>query len=818
MLMRIVPFLISTTITIALVFALSKRWGPVPALGKFLSPQTGFWQAAEADGEVIDEDLRFPQLAGKVSVYLDERLVPHVFAEKDEDAYFVQGYLHAKYRLWQMDFQTRYAAGRLSEVMSDARLVNVDRQQRRMGMVWAAERVVQEVEKDATTKKVLDAYTAGVNSYINQLSEATLPFEFKLLGYKPEPWSNLKIALFARLIASDLAGLGTARDLAFTNMKSVFSLRDMNLLFPEVSDSSKPIVPAGTAFTASAPLLVPPANLDSAYFNNDTTVAPVNVIKPVDIKGSNNWAVSGSKTASGAPILCNDPHLRLSLPSIWYEMQLHTPTMNVYGATFPCAPGVLIGFNDNIAFGVTNAGRDVIDYFRIKFRDDSRREYWYNGAWKPCQMRVEKIRKTDGSVLNDTVAYTVFGPVMYDRTFNGGDTTITTALAMRWTAHEPTNELLGIYMLNHAKGYGDYAEAIRHFSVPAQNFLFASKTGDIAIWQQGKFPLRWNGQGLYVMPGEDSSYNWQGWIPQQDNPHSMNPAQGFLQSANQRPVDATYPYFIPGDYFTPRGVSVFNQLDTAQKITPQDMMRLQTDVYSTLAADALPFLLKHVDENYLNTDEVIYLDELKRWDYRVTADAKGATIYQTWFDSLEKVIWADEMSQVKKTFTMPGEQTLFENLVKDTAFHFIDNINTPQVETLNQQVTTAFKMAAAEISTLNKKGGLLWWKYKSSSIQHLLRDAVPALGRFDIKAGGWGNVINAFGKTHGPSWRMIVHLTPETEAYGIYPAGQSGNPGSKYYDNFVDDWVAGKYYRLWIMKESEAKDRRIIGRLHFSKA
>ncbi|HET7896315.1 MAG TPA: penicillin acylase family protein, partial [Flavisolibacter sp.] len=221
--MRIVPFVISTVVTVALIFVLNKRWGSVPEMGRFLSPQSGFWQSAEPGDEDLSEDLQFSNLKGHVNVYLDDRLVPHVFAENDEDAYFVQGFLHAKYRLWQMDFQTRYAAGRLSEVLSDPRLVNVDRLQRRMGMVYGAENMVQEMEKDPTTKAMLDAYTAGVNSYISNLTESTLPFEFKLLGYRPEAWSNLKIALFVKLMSADLAGLQYGRDLSFTNMKSVFS-------------------------------------------------------------------------------------------------------------------------------------------------------------------------------------------------------------------------------------------------------------------------------------------------------------------------------------------------------------------------------------------------------------------------------------------------------------------------------------------------------------------------------------------------------------------------------------------------------------------
>lgn len=814
--MKVVPFIISTILTVALVFALNKRWGSTPAMGKFLSPQTGFWQNAEGDGENRDEDFSFAALKGKASVYLDERLVPHVFAEQDEDAYFVQGFIHAKYRLWQMDFNSRAASGRLGEILDNEALLNYDRLQRRMGMVFAAENMLTEIAKDPFSQKVLDSYTAGINAYINTLTESTMPLEFKLLGYAPEAWTNLKTALFVKLMSSDLAGLGLARDLPFTNEKSFFSQQEMALLYPQVSDSSQPIIPKGTPFDTATTKAIAPVTADSLYYNSDTSLNPVQVPKITDIKGSNNWAVGGGKTASGAPILCNDPHLRLTLPSIWFEMQLHTPTMNVYGATFPSIPGVVIGYNDNVAFGVTNAGRDVIDYYKIKFKDESRTEYWYNGAWQPCKIKIEQVKKANGSVVVDSVAYTIFGPVLYDKTFTNGDSSLNTALAMRWTAHDPSNELLVWIKLDRAKSYADYEEAISHFTTPGQNFVFAAKNGDIAIWQQGRFPLRWPGQGLYIMPGDDSSYSWQGWIPQKENPHSVNPLQGFVQSANQRAVDSTYPYFIPGDYFTPRGVSAWNELSAMTNIKVDDMKRLQNNVHSTLAEDAVPFLLQHTDENYLNDGELKYLNELKNWDYNVSATAKGPTIYQAWLDSLEVQIWSDEFKRINKTVSWPDEQTLFEALKRDSVFRFIDNVNTSPVETLNQQVTSAFKLAATGLAEENKENGLLWWKHKGSAIQHLLRDALKPFGRYNLQAGGWGNVLMAHTKTNGPSWRMIVSLTPETEAWGIYPSGQSGNPGSKYYDNFIDDWVSGKYYRLWMMKETEKGDKRIIGALTFS--
>jgi penicillin amidase len=818
LLMRIVPFIISTVITVALVFVLNKRWGSVPAVGRFLSPQTGFWQNAEAADEALDEDFLFPQLKGKVSVYLDDRLVPHVFAEQDEDAYFVQGFLHAKYRLFQMDINSRAAAGRLSEIIDNADLLNVDRLQRRAGMVFAAENMLKEIKKDPFSQTILDAYTAGVNQYISSLTESTLPLEFKLLGYKPEAWTNLKSALFVKLMSADLAGLRYAADIPFTNMQGYFSKEEMQLLFPQVADSTQPIIPPGTPFTASAQVPQPPATADSLYYNSDSTLNPVAVTKITDITGSNNWAVSGSKTASGSPILCNDPHLRLTLPSIWYEMQLTTPTMNVYGASFASIPGVVIGFNDSLAFGVTNAGRDVIDYFRIRFKDDSRKEYWYNGSWQPTQLRKEIIGKANGSKFEEDVAYTVFGPVLYDSRFNNGDSTINENLAMRWTAHDPSNELLVWIKLDRAKNHADYLDAMKHMAAPSQNFVFAAKNGDIAIGQFGKYPLRWQGQGLYVMPGEDTSYTWKSWIPEADVPHVLNPAQGFVQSANQRSADSTYPYFIPGDYFTPRGVTLHNKLAAMQGITVDDMKRLQNDVHSSIAATALPFLFQHTDEAYLNDPELKYLSQLKGWDYQITAGSTEATIYQAWMDSLYKQIWADEFSRVKKTVAWPDEQTLVESLLRDTFYRYIDDITTTQTETLNQQVTTAFKLATAGLLKEEKENGLVWWKHKASAIQHLLRDAVKPFGRYQLQSGGWGTTLHAHTRTNGPSWRMVVHLANDTEAWGIYPAGQSGNPGSRFYDNFVDDWVAGNYYRLWLMKPSETSDRRIIGKLNFSKA
>ena len=810
--MRILAFTVSSLLTIALIYCLDRRWGSVPALGEFLHPQFGFWQNAEATDHDYNEQLKFPALKGKASVYIDNRLVPHIFAEHTNDAYFVQGYIHAKFRLWQMEFQTHAAAGRISELLGkDERFLRFDREQRRLGMGFAAENALKQMEADPETKASADAYTAGVNAYINSLTAKSLPIEYKLLGYNPEPWTNLKTTYFIKQMTKDLAGF--ERDLEFTNAKSVFSIEDIYQLYPQLSDSSKPIIPAGTVFNPPAFTPVKPATADSLYFQQDTSVRSKELFKPDRLNGSNNWAVNGSKTKSGAPILCNDPHLNLSLPSIWFEMQITTPDYNSYGVTFPGVPGVIIGFNDHIAFGFTNAGRDVKDYYSIKFNDGSKQEFWFDSSWQPTQIRIEEIKIKGADTFYDTVAYTVFGPVMYDNDFTV-DSTSTGAIAVRWSAHDPSNEPLMWLKLNKARNYNDYLEAIKHFTVPAQNMLFASKSGDIAIWQQGRFPARWEGQGLMVMPGHDSSYMWQGYIPQEENPHIINPASGFIQSANQRPVDSTYPYFIPGHYAEARGIAVENALAPMQQITPQDMMTLQNSYYNPTAADAIPLFLKYLQTSGLSGTEQEHLNQVKSWNYYAAPGSTAQTIYQLWMDSLEHLVWTDEFEKFQNPKSYPDEQTLLENLLRDSVFRFIDNINTTNIETIEDQITLAFKKAVIGIGEDKNKWS--WSKFKNPAIYHLLRGSVMPFARSGLSLGGWGNTINAMKVTHGPSWRMIIHLTEPVEAYGVYPGGQSGNPGSKYYDNFVDNWATGKYYRLWVMKQGEEKDKRIIGTITFN--
>ncbi|MEP7318799.1 MAG: penicillin acylase family protein [Panacibacter sp.] len=821
--MRIVPFILSAAVTTGLVILLNMQLpvngGKTPRLGYFLSPQKGFWQNAEPVNVSFNANLKFDSLQGEASVYLDERLVPHVYADNEHDAFFIQGYLHAKFRLWQMDFQTYAAGGRLSEIMGDSangtNFLNIDKFFRRLGMVYAAENSLKAIEEDQETKAVCDAYTQGVNAYISSLNESSYPLEYKLLDYKPEPWTNMKTALFLKYMSYDLAG--SEQDFEKTNAKAVFTKAQYKALYPYGQDSLNPINPKGTKFATPGLNIAPPPDADSLYFDYTTMVDPAyKEQKPDKNNGSNNWAVDSSKTKSGKPILCNDPHLGLNLPSLWYEMQITAPGFSAYGASFPGAPCVVIGFNDSCAWGFTNAGRDVRDYYEVKFRDSTMQEYWYNSDWRKADLRDEIIKIKGKGSDTEHIAITVWGPVMYDSHYPDKLNTNKT-YACRWKAHDGSNDLRTFYKLNYANNFDDYINATSTYQCPGQNMIFASKKGDIAIKQQGLFPAKWKGQGDFIMPGDDSTYTWRGYIPDSANLVMHNPARGFVSSANQMPYDTSYPYYLGGGFPVYRGFIINRNLSSMQNITTEDMEQMQTSNYNVFAEIARPVLLKYIDESNLGDDEKNYINILKSWNLESNADEKGPTVFNLWWDSLMTTTYNDEFAQTSLPLTWPDESTLVDDILKDSAYLFADDINTPEKETIADDINAAFKKAVVVLQKTEADSSMEWGKFKASGIRHLLR--LPALSRLNLISGGGEHIINAYKQFHGPSWRMVVELTEKTNAYGIYPGGQEGNPGSKYYDSFVNDWLVGKYYKLLFATKTEMQQQiNLKGKITFSKS
>ena len=800
----------AAALALALTWALNTRHGTVPPFGKLLSPYRGLWRNAEAAGDFPDRlTLTLPGLQAPVTVRYDDQRVPHIFAQNDHDLYYAQGYLTARDRLWQLDFVAHVAGGRLSEIVGPARL-ETDRFFRRMGLGFGAEKSLAAAMAEPTTRLVLNSYAEGINAYIGTLTPATLPFEYKLLDYQPEPWAPLKSVLILKYMAFDLTG--KSDDLRMSNALATYGPAVMRDLFPDYPARESPVVPPGTPLDfRPVPVPAVPPRFRAAQ------AAEVPPYDPGKHLGSNNFAVSGARSATGFPLLANDPHLQLNLPSIWYQVQLHAPGVNTYGVSIPGAPFTIIGFNEQAAWGVTNTYADVLDWYEVKFRDGRQREYWHAGRWKPVRRRVERIRVRGLPDRLDTVRYTHHGPVVYERAEQVFLPQTPTGHALRWTAHDAANEFLTFYRLNRARDYAAYTTALATYGAPAQNFIFADRNQDIAIWPNGRFPLKWREQGKYLLDGRDPAHDWPGWVPAAHNPHVRNPARGFVSSANQfsaRPAD--YPYYLNWDYASSERARRINQrLSEMRRVTVDSLRRLQNDNLGLNAQLMLPRLLALAATSgapAARSPDGQVLAALRRWDYRYEADAGQPAIFELWYNDLVRRIWDDDFSKRATGLEMryPPRDRTNTLILSEPGSPWIDDRRTPdQRETLPELARQSLRFAT---DSLTRKFGPLgpkwrWASQKSTDVLHLLQ--LPGFGHYDVDCGGGAGIVNATTERTGPSWRMVVALGPRVRAYGVYPGGQSGNPGSAFYDNLLETWRVGQLDELVFLRRADEPNPRV---------
>jgi len=801
---------LSTAVTLILIWALEAKFGDFPRFGEFLNPGTGFWQNAESKNSSSSADLKLDGLQGKVIVKFDEHRIPHIFAENDHDLYFAQGYLTAKDRLWQMDIQTRAGAGRLAEVIGPKAL-EVDRYHRRMGMTYGAENSLRGMMKDPESKMMLEAYTAGVNKYIHQLKPKDYPIEFKLLDYAPEDWQPINCAFLLKNMSETLAG--GSDDFQMTNNLQVFGAATVKDLFPDYPFHEDPIIPAGTKWDFK-PLPIPkPSGSFTAQMTDN---------KPKEITpgvGSNNWAIAGSRSANGYPILANDPHLNLTFPSIWYQVQMSSPTVNVCGVSLPGAPGVVIGFNQNISWGVTNVDADVMDWYQVKFKDKSRSEYWYNNCWNNTTKRIEVINVKGQKPEIDTVIYTHHGPVVYDNAAQKSKDdyeNIPVGDALRWIAHDESDEFKAFYLLNRGRNYDDYRKALTYYTAPAQNFIFADRDKDIAITPNGKYPLKYPEQGKYILNGSDPGDDWHGWIPYDQNPTVKNPPLGFVRSANQSSTDPSYPYYINWRFeLYDRGKRISDLLSAMKNATVDTMRLMQMDDYSMRAHDVLPAMLKYIDVSKLNKNQIKALDIVKKWNLHFSADAEGASIFNGWWLKFYDLVW-DEFDNKNALLYKPSFDRTEKLLLTEPGSKWFDIIKTPAKESCAEIVTMAFTQSVdAEIKQAGDPGKKWQWAdVKDTRIDHLAN--LPGFGTGHFSVGGTGSVINALKGGTGPSWRMVVQMGPQVKGYGVFPGGESGNPGSYYYDDMFPTWRDGKLNELLYLMSPDEKSDKIRSTLTLS--
>jgi penicillin amidase len=790
--MKYVKFGISFLTLLALVITLNTKFGAVPPVGKFLDPDAGFWANAETSAPSSDE-LGIPGLKEEVSVYYDDRRVPHIFAQNDHDLYLAQGYIVAQDRLFQMEMQTYDAAGRLAEIVGPG-LLNRDKSTRRWGMPYGAEKAWEEIQKDPKMLEVITAYAVGVNAYINELSYADYPLEYKILDFAPEKWKPIKTALLLKNMTRTLAA-GNNDD-ATSNTLAYFGEDFVEKFFTRDPVLNDPIIPPSREWD----------------FETETPEAPDSLYVPASAKelqaftteegiGSNNWAVSGSKTESGHPILANDPHLSLTLPSIWYEVQLNAPGVNTYGVSLQGAPTVIIGFNEDVAWGVTNVGADVLDWYEIKFKDDTQQEYWHDGVWKSTSTRIEEIKVRGAEAVMDTVIYTHHGPVTKAES-NVNEERAPAYHAMRWIAHEPSNDMKTFYGLNRAANYDDYVTAMKDYTAPAQNFVFASNEGDIALWVNGLLPNKWEYQGRTVSDGTDPAYDWQGWIPRDQVPHIKNPERGFVSSANQESAAPDYPYYLDDD-FAPyeRGRRINDLLESMDDITPQDMQEMQMDDYSYHAATFLPSLLMWTPKDSLSEIEQVIYEIVSEWNYYMNVEEIAPSVFHEWAANFYGAVLRDEYESTAAFLRPPSRDIFVEVIKNDPDFTFIDNIETEKVEARADIALATFKETIEELTNTWGEMGNSWkWGVvMNNDVNHLAQ--IPGLGVQNLFSSGAADAINATRGNKGPSWRMVVELGPEVKGWGVYPGGASGNPGSPNYDSMVETWRTGGLFELNFYKE-----------------
>jgi penicillin amidase len=796
--MNFIKFIFPFLISLALVVGLNNKWGQVPPLGKFLDPYNGFWANSENQNIPFQENPTIADLNESVNIYYDSILVPHVYAKNNADLYMAQGYVTAQNRLWQMEFQTHASGGRVSEIIGEDAL-DFDRYQRRNGLLYGAEKAVKLMAEDSTIGPILDAYTSGVNQYIASLDYKNLPIEYKLLDYKPEKWSILKSGLLLKYMANDLAGGDS--DAENTQLLKMLGKDRFDFLFPDRYEDFDPVIPKSKKWNFEPKTVKRPDSvLFPLVFPDDK--AP----QPDPQNGSNNWTVHGSKTSTGKPILANDPHLSLNLPSIWYVMHLNSPNVNVYGSTLPGALGVIIGFNDSVSWGVTNATRDVRDWYHITFKNAEKKEYRYNGKWLKTQRVIQEFKIRGSENYFDTIYYTHHGPIVYDESFRPSNSK--SNFALRWTAHDPSNEQLTFHLLNRAKNYADYEQALTYYDCPAQNFAYADVHGDIALWINGKFPLRWEEQGKFIMDGSRADMDWAGFIPREHNAYMKNPEQGYLSSANQIPVDSTYPYYhYDRGYEHYRNRRLNRKLETLENITVEDMMRLQNDNFWLMASEILPSILDSLNRNNMSEVEKTAFDALSNWNYMADQNMIAPAYFEILWDDLYKNLW-DEFYGLKNAVRRPELAVTVQILKGFPDDPYINHQGTDKKESITDLYQMSFQSAVDSVenwkSTSEKE--LTWSNFKNTTIQHLAR--LAPFSTDNVQNGGNKHILNATSGRHGPSWRMVVSLEAPIKAYGVYPGGQSGNPGSYYYDNLIKSWSNGEYYEL--ENKSTASDLKNI--------
>ncbi len=772
-------------------------------------------------------------LKSEVRIYRDDYGVPHIVGKTDADVYFALGYVHAQERLFQMTLFRLYSQGRLTEFAGDpptgggagfSSILAQDKFYRVIGLKAYGEKQAEAVS--AETRALADAYTAGVNTYISTADR--LPPEFALVG-RPEPWKSSDSLILGRLIAWNLSNnwkIELARLLA---IKELGLARGWEL-FPRYPDQGPYIIdpavkrydPRGKVIEKT-PLPLPPdflyGPLATALLNIDTNAYRVLPwLAPPSSSagfGSNSWVVDGSRTKSGAPILCNDPHLAHFLPSIFFEAHLVSEEgLDVIGVTFPGMPFVTLGHNRNIAWGATTTRADTQDLFVEKVNPDNPDEYMLDGEWKRFAKREEVFRiKKAGSGYTEekmTVRVTAHGPVINDVVPEIGEKA--PPISLNWTGRIVGDDAAGFFAIAHAANTTEAKAAFAKIGTPVQNWIFADTAGNIGYFANGWFPIRSRGDGTLPVPGWTGEYEWQGFVPVDELPQLDNPANGLIITANNAVLpEKDYPYVVSSNYSIYRATRIHEMVEQQTGLTADLMKTFQQDRYAKQAERIAPLFVAAFNKvgDKDNALAVKAAKILADWDYNTGSDSIAPTIFYNTYREMLLLSFSDEMPEylIKLALKAGAMDAPWDKAFEAGNFSFFDNKDTPEVEGRDEAFALALEKAVAKIA--EKHGDdtseWTWGKYHKLLFVHPLAAVKPLDRVFPNKviasSGGRGTVFESFFPWTsdnftagiGPCFRQVIDMSDIGGAEMIIDTGESGHPRSKHLFDQNKMWYNGEY-------------------------
>ncbi len=728
----------------------------------------------------VDGELSVPGLDGPVTIHRDDSGIPHIFAGDAHDVFFAQGFVHAQDRLWAMESTRRAAHGTLAEVIGDKGLPN-DRMMRVLGMTEAAEADWETL--DADTQAALEAYAEGVNAFRDV---GKLPMELKILGLTPDPWKPVDTLVIGKLVAWGLSN-NMQDELIITQLADAADWETVLSLLPDYP----------------GPDVIPDANLvasaDTATGLFDTWALAPPLARPD--QGSNAWVAGGTRTLSGRPMLANDPHQALLMPTLWYEVGLHTDdgTYDVAGASIPGIPGVEIGHNAFVAWGVTNARPDVQDLF-VETIDGDR--YLFEGEWRDLTIREETIAVKGADPVSLTVRATHHGPIVSD-VLDDADQD----LALQWTGFDQGRPLAAaILAIDRAQNWDEFRDGLRSWQLPGMNFVYADVHGHIGYQMSGAVPIRANNDvyGLLPVDGSDGAHEWTGFVPFDELPSDLDPAAGFYASANNRPTGPDYPHFL-SHYFQPpyRVQLISDTLRASTEATPEDFADLQASWFSDLnrqVAEAVAAAAKPRTDQ-----ERQVVDALDGWDGTMAPDSVAASVSEAalWRlirSTVEPVVGADATDAYLRLAGYP--YMYLQNI--------LDDPNSPRWHGDRTGVLQgAFQGAIEELTARagDDPADWTWGNIHQMTFSHPLGSIgplAPIFNRGPYATGGNWNTVNsgaylpeeAYQMSLGPAYRIISDVSDWDATMSIVPSGQSGQPFSPHYDDQIEPWLGVQYHLL----------------------